>query len=71
MSDAYRDLAARLQVLIDDLDTLAFDELREAASRGAQRPESDRRAMRARRAMEKAVALLSDERVDGVADTGD
>ena len=59
MSDRYEELAARLQRLIDELDEIAFDELREAAGRGAVRPESDRRAVRARRAMEKAVGLLS------------
>lgn len=69
MNDPYRELAARLQVLIDDLDAIAFDELREAAGRGAPRPDSDRRAMRARRAMEKAVFLLAGEQRDDLGDT--
>ena len=51
-------LADRLQSVIDDLDEIAFDQLREAAAAKQGRPDSDRRLTQARRAVEKAVHLL-------------
>jgi hypothetical protein len=55
------DLAERLDAIVDELDELAFDALREAVADGASgRPASDRAVTRARRSIEKASALLRD-----------
>jgi hypothetical protein len=54
----YDDLAERLQTVVDDLDQIAFDQLREAAAEGLGRPPDDKRLTQARRAVEKAVHLL-------------
>ena len=54
----YDDLADRLQAIVDDLDQIAFDQLREAAAEGKGRPPDDKRLTQARRAVEKAVHLL-------------
>lgn len=58
MSD-YGSLAERLRSVLDDLDELAFDRLREAVADGAtSRPTSDRELAKARRSVEKAVRVL-------------
>jgi hypothetical protein len=62
--DAYAELAQRLQAVADDLDQIAFDRLREAAAAKGSRPDDDKRAMQARRAIEKAIRLLGDGSVD-------
>ena len=54
----YDDLIDRLQVVVDDLDQIVFDQLREAAAEGRPRPVDDKRLTQARRAVEKAVHLL-------------
>jgi hypothetical protein len=54
----YDDLADRLRAVVDDLDQIAFDQLREAAAEGQGRPPDDKRLTQARRAVEKAVHLL-------------
>ena len=55
----YEALAARLEVLVADIDELAFEQLQEAAADGATaRPSSDKRLMQARRAAEKAATIL-------------
>lgn len=52
-------LADRLEAIIEDLDELAFDRLREAAANGAtQRPIEDKQLTKARRAAEKAAQVL-------------
>ena len=52
-------LADRLQAIIEELDEIAFDRLRLAASQGQRaRPDDDRELTKARRAVEKAVAVL-------------
>jgi hypothetical protein len=52
-------LADRLESIVDDLDELAFDRLREAVADGIkERPQSDRELTKARRAVEKAAAVL-------------
>ncbi len=52
-------LADRLEAIIEDLDELAFDRLREAAANGAtQRPIEDKQLTKARRAVEKAAHVL-------------
>jgi hypothetical protein len=52
-------LADRLESIVEDLDELAFDRLREAVADGVtQRPQSDRELTKARRAAEKAAHIL-------------
>jgi hypothetical protein len=53
-------LIERLQVVVDDLDQITFDQLREASAEGRARPVDDRRLTQARRAVEKAIHLLRD-----------
>lgn len=59
-------LADRLQSVVDDLDEIAFDQLREAAAAKHGRPDSDRRLTQARRAVEKAIHLLRDKDASGI-----
>ncbi len=55
----YADLEQRLRAVLADLDDLAFDQLREAVADGVtSRPASDRELAKARRSVEKAVAIL-------------
>jgi hypothetical protein len=52
-------LIGRLEAVAGELDDLAFDRLREAASDGAtHRPAGDKELMQARRAVDKAVGVL-------------
>ena len=52
-------LADRLESIVEDLDELAFDRLREAVADGAtSRPQSDKELSKARRAAEKAAHIL-------------
>ena len=52
-------LADRLDALVEELDDLAFDRLREAVADGATaRPPGDKELTRARRAVEKAAHIL-------------
>lgn len=52
------DLIERLQGVVDDLDQITFDQLREASAEGRTRPADDKRLTQARRAVEKAIHLL-------------
>ena len=62
-------LVERLRSIMEDLDELAFDRLREAVADGAtSRPASDKELARARRSVEKAVRVL--ESLDGVSPDG-
>ena len=55
----YDELIERLESLAADLDELAFDRLREAVAEGETvRPAEDKKLMQARRAIEKAAAVL-------------
>ena len=55
----YDDLAERLEAIVGELDELSFDLLQQAVADGAtQRPAADRSLTQARRAVEKAAALL-------------
>ena len=58
MSGSYDDLVDRLQMVVDDLDQITFDQLREASALGQPRPPDDKRLTQARRAVEKAIHLL-------------
>jgi hypothetical protein len=55
---SYDELAGRLQSVVDDLDQIAFDQLREASAEHRGRPADDKRLTQARRAVEKAIHLL-------------
>ena len=58
MSDLEQ-ITDRIDALVEELDEIAFDRLREAAADGAtERPELDKRITQARRALEKAAGLL-------------
>jgi hypothetical protein len=60
-------LADRLEAIVEELDEIAFDRLRLAASEGQRaRPDDDRELTKARRAVEKAVAVL--RALDGSSD---
>jgi hypothetical protein len=66
-------IAERLDAIVDELDEIAFDRLREASAAAAgggspERPEGDREITRARRAVEKAALLLRS--IDAAADDG-
>jgi hypothetical protein len=59
MNGPYDDLVTRLEAVAADLDELAFDRLREASAEGGTvRPPHDKQLMQARRAIEKAAAVL-------------
>jgi hypothetical protein len=55
----YDELVDRLQLVIDDLDQILFDQLREASAEGRPRPPDEKLLTQARRAVEKALHLLS------------
>jgi ElaB/YqjD/DUF883 family membrane-anchored ribosome-binding protein len=58
-ADRARDIAERLDALVDEIDEVSFDLLRETVAEGAStRPSIDRTLTQARRAMSKASALL-------------
>ena len=55
----YERLADQLDRIAEDLDDMAFDQLREAVADGElDRPRSDKTLMQARRAVAKAAHLL-------------
>jgi hypothetical protein len=59
MSGDYGALVERLETIAADLDEMAFDRLREAVADGeVVRPADDKKLMQARRAIEKAAAVL-------------
>lgn len=67
----YGDLVSRLEGIAEELDDLAFDQLREAAAAGRGRPADDKRLLQARRAIDKAAGLLRqlDEATDAAGDS--
>lgn len=55
----YSSMIDRLESVAADIDEVAFDRLREAVADGTgTRPDGDKQLMQARRAIEKAAALL-------------
>jgi hypothetical protein len=59
MTGEYDEFIERLEAIAADLDDLAFDRLREAVADGeVARPPQDKKLMQARRAIEKAAAVL-------------
>ena len=65
MTGDIAELRERLQAIADELADLALDRLREAVAGKAGTPAADeRRLTRARRAVEKAAALLGDDELE-------
>jgi hypothetical protein len=59
MTGEYAAFVERLDAIAADLDEIAFDRLREAVADGeVTRPADDKQLMQARRAIEKAAAVL-------------
>jgi hypothetical protein len=59
MTGEYAALVDRLEAIAAELDEMAFDRLREAMADGeVARPVDDKKLMQARRAIEKAAAVL-------------
>ncbi len=59
MTREYATFIERLEAIAADLDEMAFDRLREAVSDGeVARPPDDKKLMQARRAIQKATAVL-------------
>jgi hypothetical protein len=58
VSGSYDHLADRLDAVVEELDELQFEQLREAAAEKTGRPADDKRLTQARRAIEKASHLL-------------
>ena len=58
MNGTYDNLADRLDAVVEELDELMFDQLREASAARGGRPVDDKRLTQARRAVEKASRLL-------------
>jgi hypothetical protein len=59
MTGEYSAFVDRLEAIAADLDEMAFDRLREAVAEGEiERPADDKQLMQARRAIEKAAAVL-------------
>jgi hypothetical protein len=59
MTGGYATFVERLEAIAADLDEIAFDRLREAVADGeVARPADDKKLMQARRAIEKAAAVL-------------
>ncbi len=55
----YRDLADQLEAVVAEIDEVSFDLLQQAVADGAtSRPAADKTLTQARRAVEKAAALL-------------
>jgi hypothetical protein len=66
MTGEYASFVERLDALAADLDEMAFDRLREAVADGeVMRPADDKKLMQARRAIEKASAVLRQLDGDG------
>ncbi len=60
MTAPFSDVIARIEAISSELDDIAFDHLREAVADGAvTRPTADRKLMQARRALDKAAAVLA------------
>lgn len=61
MAGEFDDIRARLQGIADELTDLAIERLRESIDAGgSELPVDERRLTRARRAVEKAAAILRD-----------
>lgn len=66
IEESLEDLAARLADIAADMDDLGFEHLREAAAGGdPAHLAAERRLLRARRAVARAVAVLRADDTDG------
>ncbi len=75
MREQTEDIRARLEAISEELADLALQQLRDAVDAGGehgrvQPTQQERRLNRARRAVEKAITVLSDEEPSG-AESGD
>lgn len=61
MAGEFQDIRARLQAIAEELGDLALERLRESIDAGGyELPVDERRITRARRAVEKAAAILAE-----------
>jgi hypothetical protein len=61
MAGEFQDIRARLEVIAEELADLAIERLREAIDAGGRElPVDERRLTRARRAVERAAAILAE-----------
>ncbi len=61
MAGEFQDIRARLEVIAEELADLAMERMRESIDAGgSELPVDERRLMRARRAVEKAAAILAE-----------
>ena len=61
MAGEFQDIRARLEVIAEELADLAIERLREAIDAGGtELPVDERRLTRARRAVERAAAILAE-----------
>ena len=61
MAGEFQDIRARLEAIAEELSDLAIERLRESIDAGGDElPVDERRLTRARRAVEKAVAILGE-----------
>ncbi|MDA8046025.1 MAG: hypothetical protein M0Z30_12440 [Actinomycetota bacterium] len=61
MAGEFQDIRARLQAISEELADLAMERLRESIDAGgSELPVDERRLARARRAVEKAAAILAE-----------
>lgn len=59
MAGEFQDIAARLEAIAEELADLAYERLKNSIDAGGtELPVDERRLTRARRAVEKAIALL-------------
>ncbi len=57
----YEDICAQLEAIAEQLGDMAMTALRDAVEEGAtSRPEEEKRLIRARRSIEKAISILED-----------
>ncbi|HEX6395532.1 MAG TPA: hypothetical protein VFZ97_19025 [Acidimicrobiales bacterium] len=61
MAGEFQEIRARLEAIAEELSDLAIERLRESIDAGGEElPVDERRLTRARRAVEKAVAILGE-----------
>ncbi len=61
MAGEFQDIRARVEVIAEELADLAMERMRESIDAGgSELPVDERRLMRARRAVEKAAAILAE-----------
>jgi hypothetical protein len=67
--DRIGEVTGELRAIVERLDEIAFDALREAVEKGqTARPELERRVVRARNAIDRALRILENGGLPGSAD---